>query len=60
MNKRLLFIAQVEKRVGRHRVTLDRWWNQGKFPRPTLIEGRNAWYESEIDQWIDFKMTAEQ
>ena len=56
MNKRLLFIKQVEEMTGRHRQTLWRYWVAGKFPKPVSVEGRNAWTEETIQNWIDSKM----
>ena len=56
MNKKIIFIKQVEERTGKHRQTLWRWWNSGKFPKPTKVESQNAWLEEVVDQWIDEKM----
>ena len=56
MNKKLIFIKAVEQKTGKHRQTLWRWWQAGKFPKPIKVETQNAWLESDIDQWIDSKM----
>ena len=56
MNKKILFIDGVTNKTGRHRQTIWRWVKAGKFPKPQVIENRNAWLESVIDQWIDSKM----
>jgi len=53
MKQKLLFIQDVEQIIGRHRVTLRRWWNAGKFPTPTKLNGTAlAWHSDSVDQWI--------
>ena len=46
------FIKETEQVIGRHRVTLRRWWDAGIFPKPTLINNRLAWQVEVIEQWI--------
>lgn len=58
MSKKLIFIKTVENKTGRNRQTLWRYWTAGKFPKPVKIESANAWLESEVDQWIDSKLSA--
>lgn len=50
---RLLGIRQVETMTGRNRMTLYRWWQNDKFPRPTLIQERNMWRLSSIEKWME-------
>ena len=50
---KLLFIQDVEQIIGRHRLTLRRWWSEGKFPKPTKLNGTAlAWHADSVDQWI--------
>lgn len=50
---RLYFIKDAEQVVRRNRLTLRRWWESEKFPRPILIGNRLAWQADVIDQWIN-------
>ena len=54
-NKKIIFIKEAERRTGKNRITLWRWWQENKFPKPFKVESQNAWLESTIDQWIDEK-----
>ena len=50
----VLFIADLEKIIGRDRLTLRRWWVKGKFPKPVKLNGTTlAWSTKIIDEWID-------
>ena len=52
--QKLLFIKDVEQIIGRNRLTLRRWWEKSKFPRPTKLNGTVlAWRTDVIDQWIN-------
>ena len=54
ISQKVLFIPDLEKMIGRNRVTLRRWWLTGKFPRPVKLNGTTlAWHSDEIDEWID-------
>ena len=54
VSQRVLFIPDLEKMIGRNRVTLRRWWLTGKFPRPVKLNGTTlVWHSDEIDQWIE-------
>jgi predicted DNA-binding transcriptional regulator AlpA len=33
--------------------TIWNWMERRGFPRPKIIGGRDAWYRSEVQQWID-------
>lgn len=50
---RLYFIKDVEQIVRRNRLTLRRWWESEKFPKPILINNRLAWRTDVIHQWIN-------
>ncbi len=53
----LLRIAEVRRRTGLSRSTIYRKMPAGTFPKAVPISvGLVAWYESEIDQWIDNPM----
>lgn len=45
-------ISQTEELTGAGRKKLRRWWDAGKFPKPTLINSRNYWRKSVIDAWL--------
>ncbi len=54
ISQKVLFIPDLEKMIGRNRVTLRRWWLTGKFPRPVKLNGTTlAWHSDEINEWID-------
>lgn len=46
------YISDAERKVGRNRLTLRRWWKKFKFPQPVLICNRLAWRADVINQWI--------
>lgn len=49
----VLFIADVEKIIGRDRLTLRRWWIKGTFPKPVKLNGTTlAWSAKVIENWI--------
>ena len=53
LSPKLLFITDVERTIGRHRLTLRRWWTAGKFPKPVKLNGTSlAWRSEIVDQWI--------
>lgn len=52
--QQILFINDIEKIIGKDRLTLRRWWTDGKFPKPVKIHGKTlAWHKDEIDEWIN-------
>lgn len=54
ISQKILFIPDLEKMIGRNRVTLRRWWLTGKFPRPVKLNGTTlAWHSNEIAEWIE-------
>lgn len=54
VSQRVLFVPDLEKMIGRNRITLRRWWLTGKFPRPVKLNGTTlAWHSDEIEEWID-------
>lgn len=51
--QKLLFIQDVERIIGRNRLTLRRWWTAGKFPQPTKLNGTAlAWHCETVEDWI--------
>lgn len=55
--QQILFIKELEKIIGRNRFTLRRWWNAGKFPVPTKLNGNAlAWPARTIELWIEQNM----
>ena len=57
LSQKLLFINDVEKIIGRHRLTIRRWWLAGKFPQPTKLNGTDlAWHVDVVEEWISQSM----
>ena len=53
LSQQVLFITDLEKIIGRNRLTLRRWWENGKFPRPVKLNGTTlAWHAESITDWI--------
>ncbi len=53
MSQKILFINDLEKIIGRNRLTLRRWWLKGKFPMPVKLNGTAlAWHAETIHEWI--------
>ena len=54
ITQQVLFIDDLERMIGRSRVTLRRWWLIGKFPRPVKLNHSTlAWHRDAIEQWIN-------
>jgi prophage regulatory protein len=52
--KRFLRVAEVMKKVGLSQPTLWRMMKKGAFPKSRQLgEGSVAWYEHEIDEWME-------
>ena len=52
-HQQIIFIQDLEKMIGRNRLTLRRWWLEGKFPVPVKLNGTNlAWHIETIMNWI--------
>lgn len=53
LSQQVLFITDLEKMMGRNRLTLRRWWMEGKFPAPVKLNGTAlAWHVEVINDWI--------
>ncbi|MDP3559287.1 MAG: hypothetical protein Q8R79_02915 [Legionellaceae bacterium] len=40
--------------IGRNRLTLRRWWLNGKFPRPVKLNGTTlVWHFKVVYDWIN-------
>jgi len=60
MPQQILFITDLEKLIGRNRLTLRRWWMNGKFPTPIKLNGTTlAWHRETIHQWINLSLNQE-
>ncbi|WP_133130829.1 helix-turn-helix transcriptional regulator [Legionella yabuuchiae] len=54
ITQQVLFITDLEKIIGRNRLTLRRWWLEGKFPLPVKLNGTTlVWHTVIISGWID-------
>jgi prophage regulatory protein len=55
---RLLDYGDLHERgIKYSKAQLWRLWNLGKFPRPIKLSiNRNAWLESDIDEWIEARV----
>ena len=48
------FTSDLEKIIGRDRLTLRRWWTKGTFPMPIKLNSRTlVWHTETIDNWIN-------
>lgn len=53
-SQKVLFLPDLEKIIGRNRLTLRRWWLAGKFPKPIRLNGNTlAWSSDVIDEWLE-------
>ena len=53
LSQQVFFITDLEKIIGRNRLTLRRWWMTGKFPKPVKLNGTTlAWHSLAIHEWI--------
>jgi len=51
---RLIFKPELLRRVGLSYSSIWNLMRQGRFPRSVAVtDGRVAWYEREIDEWIE-------
>lgn len=54
LSQQVLFITDLEKIIWRNRLTLRRWWMDGKFPTPVKLNGTTlAWHTETINDWIE-------
>lgn len=54
ISQQIFFITDLEKITGRNRLTLRRWWIDGKFPKPIKLNGTTlAWHIDTINKWIN-------
>lgn len=52
--QKILFTTDLEKIIGRDRLTLRRWWMKGNFPMPIKLNSRTlAWHSETINDWIN-------
>lgn len=57
LSQQVLFITDLEKIIGRNRLTLRRWWLEGKFPPPVKLNGTTlAWHANAITAWINHNL----
>lgn len=57
VTQQIFFITDLEKILGRNRLTLRRWWSKGKFPPPVKLNGTNlAWHSNTVTEWIEANM----
>ena len=54
LSQQVFFITDLEVIIGRNRLTLRRWWMDGKFPQPVKLNGTTlAWHSNVILDWIN-------
>ena len=59
LSQQVFFITDLEKIIGRNRLTLRRWWTDGKFPKPVKLNGTTlAWHSNDINDWINHAVKA--
>ena len=58
MSDTILRLPEVENKTGRKRSSIYADISEGKFPAPINLGARAVgWLESEINQWIDEKIS---
>lgn len=51
--RQLFYIHDIEQITGRNRLTLRRWWEKGKFPKPIKLHSSVlVWHITTIQQWL--------
>ncbi|MDP3705728.1 MAG: AlpA family phage regulatory protein [Legionellaceae bacterium] len=54
LSQQVLFMTDLEKIIGRNRLTIRRWWLAGKFPQPVKLHGtRLVWNTKTINEWLN-------
>lgn len=54
LSQRVLFINDLERIIGKNRLTLRRWWMSEKFPVPVKLNGSTlVWNTETINDWIE-------
>ncbi len=50
---RLIYKPELLDRVGLSYCTIWTMMRDGRFPRSRVVGGKIAWYESDIDRWLE-------
>jgi prophage regulatory protein len=58
MQETLMRLEAVMHRTGLKRTKLYGMIGEGNFPQPMKIDGCSVWPSSEIDQWINQRVSA--
>ena len=57
--KRFIRLSEVIERTGLSKSTIYLYINQAQFPPPLKLGARvSAWLESEVNQWIEEKISS--
>ncbi|MBY0542725.1 MAG: AlpA family phage regulatory protein [Sphingobacteriaceae bacterium] len=57
LGQQILFMNDIIRIIGKDRLTLRRWWLDGKFPEPVKLHGTTlAWRREVIEEWLNKKM----
>lgn len=57
IGQQILFMNDIITIIGKDRLTLRRWWVEGKFPEPVKLHGRTlAWRREVIEEWLKKNM----
>lgn len=57
MSERLLRLTEVENKTGRRRSTIYRDIGLGEFPKPVKVGASSLWPETEVNSWINSKVS---
>ena len=59
MKNKMLRLENVKSKTGLSRSTIYRLMDEGRFPHQINLEYRAvAWLESEVDNWLDEKISS--
>ena len=57
---KIVFTDDVMRMTRFAKQTIGRFVREGKFPKPSKIGNRNAWFEEDILNWINEQMKEQQ
>lgn len=56
MSESVLFLDDIKRMTRLSEPTITKYIKAGKFPKPSKIGPRNAWWKTEVLAWIESQM----